>query len=75
MRKNPNSCDCTGFELTSQRQKVSRLLPTEPPGRPCIRSSKRVDDGSCLPKKILLCMYLCFSTHVDGRDVDEMAPW
>ena len=30
-----------GFELTSQRQKVSRL-PTEPPARPCERANIRL---------------------------------
>ena len=35
VRKNPSSCDCTRFELTSQRQNVLRLQ-SEPPGRPAV---------------------------------------
>ena len=38
MRKHPSSCDAPRSELTSQRQKDSRL-PTEPPGRREVRST------------------------------------
>ena len=42
VRKHPSSCDCAPrSELTSQRQKDSRL-PTEPPGRREVRSTSYI---------------------------------